>query len=724
MAKDAVTGKPACPAAAQPYLPLVDGKAFSFACGATIGKPDPGDCRLTIESFPLVFDGTCSAAGCEGSPGAGLMVDWTGAQPRNWSTLAACVPVAALVALCALASLNLAAMGGGMGERRVGGNASGNGCLDGLCCGRRGGANAVAPPPPPPPPPPQAAVVDGPAWGSLGPPAAAATTSTTLPPPRLPGTGPHIAELAWSYVTVTVPLQGARAIAAARAAAARAAAPGGVEAGGGAVDGGGPKPPHVTGGGALKRPALPPLSRPRIPILSNLAGRARAGSLVGLLGPSGCGKTTLLGVLAADPATLSSAAHVTGSVTWDGSPRPRWGRRGVAYVPQFDFLLPSLTVAETLRYSARLRLPPATPRSTIDAAVDATLATLRLTDVAHSRVGGGGGGGGDASSTTGAGVGMSGGDAAGGGARVSGGERRRVAIGLELVIDPAVLLLDEPTSGLDSHTALQIMRALSDHARSGRIVLLSFHQPGAAMFNSLLDFAYVLAKGKTMFAGHPSTAAAALAAARSHEPGPCGEVPPSGASDAERLLTAAADPAVAGRMAAAVAAGGGGGGGGGGGDDGPPFITPKAVAPPPLPPPRPPRAQELAVLFWRAGTEVARNPALLLMHCALGAGAGLLCGGIFYKMGTDLAGAQVRRGREGGDAGGAWRGVGEGRAGHSAKHTTLNAIPFFIHATAQGRLGAIFFALTLMALTSLTTVDLLIAERGLVIREVAGGYYR
>jgi len=665
-AKDALTGKPACPAAALPYLPLVDGRAFKFACGASIGKPaSPGDCRLTIEAFPLVFDGACSAAGCEGAAGAGEMVDWTGAQPRNWSTLAAAIPVAALVvSLCALASINLAAVGGGMGERR----GEGGGGLGGRCCGlglaagkaRRGRGPLEAPG--------AAAAVDGPAWGSSPgpPPPVGGGAAATPPPPPLPGMGPLIRELAWAGVTVTVPLQGARAIAAARAAARRTAGHG-VEAG--------PMHKHPT-------PSLP--ARPRTAILSSLSGIARAGHLVGLLGPSGSGKSTLLGVLAADTQTLSASAAVAGAVSWDGAPRPRWSRRAVAYVPQFDFLLPSLTVSETLRYSARLRLPPATPRSVIDGRVEATLATLRLTSVAHSRVGGGGGG--DAS-TSSSGVGMSGGGGGGGGgggARVSGGERRRVAIGLELVTDPAILLLDEPTSGLDSHTALQIMRALKAHAGGGRIVLLSFHQPGAAMFNSLLDYAYVLARGRTIFAGPPSAAASALAAARSHEVGPGGEAPPPGASDAERLLTAAADDAVAGRMAAAVEAEA-------------EAAPPKGVLPPPpslngvcvgkegraplSPPPRPPRARELAVLFWRAGTEVARNPALLLMHCLLGGGAGLLCGGIFWRMGTDLAGA-------------------------------------------QGRLGAIFFALTLMALTSLTTVDLLIAERGLVVREVAGGYYR
>ena len=72
---------------------------------------------------------------------------------------------------------------------------------------------------------------------------------------------------------------------------------------------------------------------------------------------AGCGKTTLLSVLAGSVSSLSHNSKLYGHVTMDGQPRRSWASRLVAYVPQFDFLLPTLTVAETLRYSAQLRLP-------------------------------------------------------------------------------------------------------------------------------------------------------------------------------------------------------------------------------------------------------------------------------------------------------------------------------------------------------------------------------
>ena len=72
---------------------------------------------------------------------------------------------------------------------------------------------------------------------------------------------------------------------------------------------------------------------------------------------AGCGKTTLLGILAGSVGSLSASSRVSGRVTLDGHDRRAWASRLVAYVPQNDFLLPTLTVAETLRYSAQLRLP-------------------------------------------------------------------------------------------------------------------------------------------------------------------------------------------------------------------------------------------------------------------------------------------------------------------------------------------------------------------------------
>ena len=75
---------------------------------------------------------------------------------------------------------------------------------------------------------------------------------------------------------------------------------------------------------------------------------------------TGCGKTTLLGILAGSVASLSASSRVSGRILLDGHERRSWASRLVAYVPQNDFLLPTLTVAETLRYSAQLRLPRGT----------------------------------------------------------------------------------------------------------------------------------------------------------------------------------------------------------------------------------------------------------------------------------------------------------------------------------------------------------------------------
>ena len=72
---------------------------------------------------------------------------------------------------------------------------------------------------------------------------------------------------------------------------------------------------------------------------------------------AGCGKTTLLSILSGSVSSLSRSSRVYGHITLDGATRKAWASRLVAYVPQFDFLLPTLTVAETLRYSALLRLP-------------------------------------------------------------------------------------------------------------------------------------------------------------------------------------------------------------------------------------------------------------------------------------------------------------------------------------------------------------------------------
>ncbi|KAK9908503.1 hypothetical protein WJX75_008761 [Coccomyxa subellipsoidea] len=396
---------------------------------------------------------------------------------------------------------------------------------------------------------------------------------------------------------------------------------------------------------------------PQVNILDNATGQAKMGELVGVLGPSGCGKTTLLSVLAGSVSSLSANSQVYGQVSLDGQPRRSWASRLVAYVPQFDFLLPTLTVAETLRYSAQLRLPRTATAAEVKARVEGVLYELGLEHVAGSQVGGSSGIRG-----------------------ISGGERRRVTIGMELVIDPSILILDEPTSGLDSYTAVNLMTTLKQVAQAGRIVMLSFHQPSPAMYE-LLDRVFLMARGHMVYSGEPAAAYGHFERAGL----PC----PGHTAIAEHMLTSVSDPAMLQTLMTHVDAHGPHAGiaaaeftelptsTGPGGEKDEGFARPLSHKKPP----RAPLARELAVLFWRTLTEIIRNPTLLAMHCAMALVMGLLCGGIFYHIGNDIAGA-------------------------------------------QNRLGAVFFSLVFLALTSLTTVDLLVNERGLVVKECLGGYYR
>jgi ABC-type multidrug transport system ATPase subunit len=95
---------------------------------------------------------------------------------------------------------------------------------------------------------------------------------------------------------------------------------------------------------------------------------------------------------------------------------------------------------------------------------------------------------------------------------VSGGERRRVTIAMELVTLPRCLLMDEPTSGLDSFTAYQLMQAARELAAAGRVVVMSLHQPSPDMFQQL-DKVLLLAKGRLAYLGPPGQVNSYLAAA-------------------------------------------------------------------------------------------------------------------------------------------------------------------------------------------------------------------
>lgn len=207
-------------------------------------------------------------------------------------------------------------------------------------------------------------------------------------------------------------------------------------------------------------------------ILENVNCEAKGREVTAIAGPSGAGKTTLLEILAGK----MSRREVSGEVRVNDRPMDASHFRKIsAYVTQFDALFPLLTVQETLMYSALLKQSGGWTEAA--SRVRQLLKELGLDHVADSRVGGGSNGG------------------------VSGGERRRVSIGVDLVHDPAVILIDEPTSGLDSASALHVVSLLKTMAVSqGKTVVLTIHQPGFRILEQF-DRIVLLSNGNVVHNG-------------------------------------------------------------------------------------------------------------------------------------------------------------------------------------------------------------------------------
>ncbi|XP_051802221.1 broad substrate specificity ATP-binding cassette transporter ABCG2d [Acanthochromis polyacanthus] len=213
-------------------------------------------------------------------------------------------------------------------------------------------------------------------------------------------------------------------------------------------------------------------------ILLGLSGIMKPG-LNAILGPSGCGKSSFLDILAArkDPSGLS------GEVLIDGAPQPPNFKCLSGYVVQDDVVMGSLTVRQNLRFSAALRLPESVPQREKEARVNHLITELGLTKVADSKVG--------TQLVRG----------------ISGGERKRTSIGMELIMDPAVLFLDEPTTGLDASTACTVLLLLKRMAEQGKNIILSIHQPRYSIYR-LFDTLTLLVSGKLVYHGRAQSALA------------------------------------------------------------------------------------------------------------------------------------------------------------------------------------------------------------------------
>ncbi|TKV96769.1 hypothetical protein SEVIR_9G451300v4 [Setaria viridis] len=211
-------------------------------------------------------------------------------------------------------------------------------------------------------------------------------------------------------------------------------------------------------------------------LLDGISGAAREGEILAVLGASGAGKSTLIDALAGriQRESLRGAVALNGEAM-DG----RLLRVISAYVMQDDLLYPMLTVAETLMYSAEFRLPSSLSASKKRSRVQALIDQLGLRAAADTIIGDEGRRG------------------------VSGGERRRVSIGIDIIHDPIILFLDEPTSGLDSTSAFMVVKVLQHIAQSGSVVIMSIHQPSYRILG-LLDRLLFLSRGRTVYYGPPA----------------------------------------------------------------------------------------------------------------------------------------------------------------------------------------------------------------------------
>lgn len=249
-------------------------------------------------------------------------------------------------------------------------------------------------------------------------------------------------------------------------------------------------------------------------ILTDLSGEVAPGEMLAILGPSGAGKTTLIEILGGK----SKVGKTTGAVAFTNPSSP--GEKSnivkqprIGYVDQQDILPSMLTVQEALMFAARLRLPESIPDKQKQEKVFEVMKQLGIIDIKDTRIGNHERRG------------------------ISGGEQRRVSIGLELVACPDILVLDEPTSGLDSVSAnkvVSVLRELSHNSTNPTAIIASIHQPNSKLYQ-LFDKVLVLSHGRELYFGPGGLAPNDYFASRGHPAQP-------GYNVADHLLDIASEP--------------------------------------------------------------------------------------------------------------------------------------------------------------------------------------
>ncbi|XP_070504951.1 ATP-binding cassette sub-family G member 1-like [Chironomus tepperi] len=211
-------------------------------------------------------------------------------------------------------------------------------------------------------------------------------------------------------------------------------------------------------------------SKTRKEILHKVSGNFPSGNLIAIMGPSGAGKSTLLNALSGYKTRgVSGAIYVNGRIRDLNE-----FKKSTCYITQDDRLQLLLTVYENMKIAADLKLGNNVSLIEKNSRIENILTALGLYDHQFTIT-----------------------------ERLSGGQKKRLSVALELINNPTVLWLDEPTTGLDSYSCTNMIAYLKQLAQQGRTVICTIHQPSAKLFEKF-DLVYILAYGKCLYQGHSS----------------------------------------------------------------------------------------------------------------------------------------------------------------------------------------------------------------------------